>query len=271
MKIRVIPIINKPALIIENKIKILAIADIHLGIEWDLYKSGFSIPTLTTRHLDKVQALIHEHNPDRLVFVGDIKHNVPSISWQERNEVPLFLNTIADKIPLDIFPGNHDGGIELLYGNKNIALHSSKGGCIDGIGYFHGHTWPNPEILEAPYVITAHNHPTIRFRDKLGYTYSDYVWVRSKFDIKTISTSKNNFFSNLDTNIDMLAKSEVIIMPPFNDICGGISINEIDENNLIGPAFTSGLVDFYNAEIYLLDGTRLGKVKDIKKVSRFKK
>ncbi len=39
------PLLNEPALVVENTIKTLVIADIHLGIEWDLYSSGISIPS----------------------------------------------------------------------------------------------------------------------------------------------------------------------------------------------------------------------------------
>ena len=42
------------------------------------------------------------------------------------------------------------GGIELLFNRqKDIMVHSARGAVLDGVGYFHGHTWPAPELLVA--------------------------------------------------------------------------------------------------------------------------
>lgn len=120
--------------------------------------------------------------PDRIILLGDVKHNVPQVSWQEKDEIPRFLETLAEYAHVDIFPGNHDGGIELLFNRqKNIRVHSARGAVLDGVGYFHGHTWPAPELLAASNVVTAHNHPTVRFTDAFGYSIVEPAWVRTKF------------------------------------------------------------------------------------------
>jgi metallophosphoesterase superfamily enzyme len=51
-------------------------------------------------------------------------------------------------------------------------------------------------------------------------------------------------------------------MPAFNPLCGGIAVNR---DPLLGPF--GSLIDVDNAEIYLLDGSSLGKVKDLKESS----
>ena len=48
-------------------------------------------------------------------------------------------------------------------------------------------------------------------------------------------------------------------MPAFNPICGGIAVNN---DKIIGPV--AKMTDIDSAEIYLLDGSYLGKTKDIK-------
>ncbi|AEH61090.1 metallophosphoesterase [Methanosalsum zhilinae DSM 4017] len=271
MDIKIKPVINKPALIISNTIDVLAVADIHLGIEWDLYRSGFSIPSLLEKKLSQMQELIRETEPDRVVLVGDVKHNVPSISWQERREVPLFLHNIAQNLPVDIIPGNHDGGIELLYeGNKNITLHPSRGACIDSVGYFHGHTWPSPEVISCSHIITAHNHPSVRLTDSLGYSTSEPVWIRTRIDPTTLPKYEKVFIPELTPRPENI-NSEIIIMPAFNELCGGIAFNEIQTEELLGPAFSAGVVEFDTAEAYMLDGTRLGMIQDIRKFSNAKR
>ena len=191
----IIPIIEEPALTATNTETSLVIADVHLGIEWDLYRSGINLPSRMKDRLDRILSYIQSVSPDRVVLLGDIKHNVPQVSWQEKDEIPCFLETLAEHAHVDILPGNHDGGIEFLFsGQKDIKVHSAKGAVLDGIGYFHGHTWPAPELLAASHVITAHNHPTVRFTDSLGYSTVEPAWIRTKFRAEVLKER----FGNLD-------------------------------------------------------------------------
>jgi len=90
MAIEITPIINEPALIVSNSTRALVIADIHLGMEWDLYRSGFSIPSQMDQRLVRIRGYAEQSDPDRIILLGDVKHNVPQISWQERDELPYF-------------------------------------------------------------------------------------------------------------------------------------------------------------------------------------
>ena len=262
MTIEIEPIFGEPALVVVNKVKSLVIADIHLGIEWDLYASGFSIPSRMQKGLDHILGYIQSVQPDRLILLGDVKHNVPQISWQERDELPYFLGTLAEHAHVDILPGNHDAGIEfLLPDGKDVQLHSSRGDVIDGVGYFHGHTWPAPELLKAEYIITAHNHPTIRFTDPLGHTVVEPAWVRTRLKIEVLQAH----YSSVDLNEDW-KNPQVLIVPSFNELCGGVAFNESVEDDLLGPVFSSGGVELENAKLYLLDGTNLGLLKHLRKL-----
>jgi metallophosphoesterase superfamily enzyme len=53
----------------------------------------------------------------------------------------------------------------------------------------------------------------------------------------------------------------MIIVPAFNDLCGGLSLNEPQENE-DGPVLT--MADLDRARIYLLDGTDLGNLGSMK-------
>lgn len=258
------PILNEPALTVTNTETALVIADIHLGIEWDLYRSGINLPSRLDERLGRILRYIEISSPDRLVLLGDVKHNVPQISWQEKDEIPHFLETLAEHAHVDIFPGNHDGGIESLFsGQKDIRVHSVRGAVIDGVGYFHGHTWPAPELLAASHVITAHNHPTVRFTDSFGYSIVEPAWIRTRLNVETLKAR----FGNLDfENGKDWADPEVFIMPAFNELCGGVPFNESTQEDLLGPVFSSGGIELENAEVYLLDGTRLGRLKNIRKL-----
>lgn len=258
------PILDEPALTVTNTETSLVIADIHLGIEWDLCRSGINLPSRVKDRLDRVLGYLQTCSPDRIVLLGDVKHNVPQVSWQEKDEIPLFLETLAEHAHVDIFPGNHDGGVEFLFsGQKDIKVHSARGSVLDGVGYFHGHTWLAPELLAASHVITAHNHPTVRFTDNFGYSIVEPAWIRTRFNVETLKTR----FGNLDfENGRDWADPAVFIMPAFNELCGGVPFNESTQEDLLGPVFSSGGIGLENAEVYLLDGTRLGLLKNIRKL-----
>ncbi|MCQ1536090.1 metallophosphoesterase [Methanosarcina sp. KYL-1] len=258
------PILNEPALTVRNTETALVIADIHLGIEWDLYRSGINLPSRMKERLTKIEGYIEEVNPDRIVLLGDVKHNVPQVSWQEKDEIPRFLEALSEYARVDILPGNHDGGIELLFDRqKDIMVHPVRGVVLDGVGYFHGHTWPAPELLAASHVVTAHNHPTVRFTDKFGYSITEPAWIRSRFNPEAL----REHFKSLDFGSkEAWADPEVFIMPAFNELCGGVPFNESTCEDLLGPAFSSGSIELENAEMYLLDGTRLGSVRNLRKL-----
>lgn len=250
------PLLNEPALVVEGEFKALVLADLHLGIEWELYHSGISIPSQVEKRKRRIIDYIQKVKPQRIVLLGDIKHNVPVTSWQERQEVPLFLKELASFAPVDIVPGNHDGSIEELVPEK-VRVHGMRGFVLDGVGYFHGHTWPGAELLSSSHVVMSHNHPAIRFTDSLGHSVSEPAWIRTHFIEKAIREHYRDIeWSN----------PEVIIMPAFNELCGGVPFNESVHEELLGPLFANHAVELEKARAFLLDGTDLGTIGAIKKL-----
>lgn len=234
------PVHNEPALIFD---KTLIIADLHIGIEHVLRNAGFNIPSQSKKMMEKIIMLCRKQNINRVVIVGDIKHNIPNTSYQEFDEIPGFFEEILKFWNIDVVPGNHDGRIKKLL-PKNVKIHSSKGFIFNDIGFFHGHTWPDENIMKCEYVVMGHNHPVIVFKDKLGYRFSKPCWLRGKM-LKNRDRYKT-------TN------PEIIIMPPFNKLCG----NLVNQKKFLGPI--TKLLDIKNLSIYLLNGTFLGKIKDVR-------
>ncbi|MCQ6962189.1 metallophosphoesterase [Methanolobus chelungpuianus] len=264
MTIEFEPLIDEPALLVKSATTSLVVADIHLGIEWDLYRSGISIPSRMKYGLERIIGYIKSRSPDRVILLGDLKHNVPQISWQERDEIPYFLESLAEHARIDIFPGNHDGGIEHLVPRRpDITIHPVRGSVIEGVAYFHGHTWPDPSLLSAQYIVTAHNHPTIRFTDSLGYSVTEQSWIRTRLNMDVLG---EHFRDKGMQERKVKDSPELIIVPSFNELCGGVAFNESLHDDLLGPMFSSGAVDIDNAQVYLLDGTCLGALKNIRRL-----
>jgi hypothetical protein len=241
------PVLNEPVLIIKEK-KIIVIADLHIGIENELRERGLEAPSQTKSMTKRLIKLLEKYKPERIILLGDIKHNIPSSTFQERTDVKHFIETIEPYGTLHILPGNHDGGIKKLL-KQNIFLHPSNGYAYENIGFIHGHRWPKEEIMHCKHIIIAHTHPTIMLTDRLGYKTFEPCWIKGRF----IETKIKEKYPSSNKNQD------VIIMPAFNPLCGGIAANK---EPIIGPF--GKIIDIKNAEVYLLNGTALGRIKDIK-------
>lgn len=225
----------------------LVIADLHIGIEQELAREGVRIPSQVARMGDRILELIERFNPERLVILGDLKHNIPGVSWQEMREVPELVERLGRYCEVVVIKGNHDGSIErMLPGidvRKSLELDND-------VLLLHGNAWFTGKGMDYDYVVFAHNHPCIEFVDELGNRSREPAWIRTGF------TSKIREFYALSK------KPEVIIMPAFNDLISGTPFNR--HRKLLGPFFNKGTIEIDRAQAYLLDGTYLGEVRELR-------
>jgi hypothetical protein len=235
------------ALILRSKrLRILVVADLHIGIEHEIYKDGISIPSQASVMKKRIEKLISEYKAKKLVLLGDVKHNIPLPSRQELREVPEFIKYFSQKLPVTIVKGNHDGDIEEFV--KGVEI--KKDLKIENIGLAHGHAWISKELLSCEYLILAHEHPAIEFRDRLGYRSIEHCWLICK-------PKKKDFEEKYGEKCRI---KKVIVMPAFNLIVGGMVFNKTDFSPL-GPNFK--FLEWKNAEVFLIDGTYLGKLKNL--------
>jgi len=240
------PIINSSALKINNG-KIIVIADLHIGIEKELSEQGINTESKTSEMLDKILDIIKKNRTEEIILLGDIKHNIPTSTYLEKKDVTNFLKKLKKEVKIHIIPGNHDGNINRLIDDE-INLYSSEGYIINDIGFIHGHRWPKQEIMNCRQIIMGHTHPTVMLKDRLEHRTFEPCWIKTKFIKEKL---KERYPESEDPNL--------LIMPAFNPLCGGIAINKDGVQGPIGK-----IIDIENSEIYLLDSTNLGKVKDLK-------
>jgi len=255
--------------------KTLFMADIHVGIEHEFRKSGLNMPSQTPKLLSRIESLLEKTHARKLVLIGDIKHKVPGISWQETREVPAFLQRLAEKAELHVVPGNHDGGIAEFI-PKGVKLYPMQGGLLGEIYASHGHTWPEPSFLQAKYFLMSHSHPQVEFRDRLGYRWGERIWIRAKLD-KTKIRGKYPEAKKLKEGGQATfgPLPELIVMPAFNPLSGGIPVNRKKQPQEIERKKEGGKAAFRperhispilksakmrTAKIYMLDGTYLGEL-----------
>jgi putative SbcD/Mre11-related phosphoesterase len=239
------PIPNEPALLLKEK-KLLVVADLHIGIESELQDNGLHVPSQTPLMEQRLITLLTTYDIQDIIILGDIKHMIPSISIQERTDVKRFLNIIQSYGTLHVLPGNHDGNIDRLLGPA-VRLHPSDGFVFEGIGFTHGHRWAAPEVMQCEQVVIGHSHPMVMLVDRLGYRTFEHCWIRCSL----LSEKLKQKYPTSHT-------TQILIMPAFNPLCGGIAVNQ---ERLLGPF--GSLIDVDHAEMYLLDGCSLGQVKDL--------
>ena len=243
------PVYDAPLLLVEGRERVLVAADLHLGLEHELQLCGISIPSQTEKILIRLLGYIDRIKPDRLVLLGDVKHNVPRTSWQEKREIPRFLSRLAARVAVDVVPGNHDSDLADM-APMGVQVRPSSGFVQDNVGYFHGHTWPDEKILSAGLLVAGHLHPAVSLPDPLARPVTRPIWVRSR-----LLPEQTRLHYGLE------AENELIIIPAFNFLCGGLPIN-LPVEDMRGPLFS--LVDWEGARLFLLDGTELGSLAGIK-------
>jgi len=237
---------NGPAVVIENDERVLVIADLHFGIEADLAAHGLHFRSRSEARLARALATIEEAGPDRLVLLGDIKHSIPSLTWQEYHEMPRILGALRAKVPLVVFPGNHDIGIERFLQKGEIR--PKEGALVDGVGYLHGHTYPAPD-LGGHLLVIGHHHPLLTLRDEVGCAHQGPAYLRAELDT-----------ARLGLNCGPGAPvTRALFVPAFNEIAG------YDLTRIVHDPFSpvSRCMKREGAEIILADGTYIGPLRGI--------
>jgi hypothetical protein len=239
---------NEPAVLYEG---MLIVADLHLGIERSIFGSDVEM-NVFGRTKDRLLQLIDETNCNELVLLGDVKHDIPNMEFPERERLGRFLSEINDKAKVSIIMGNHDGGLREIA--DGIEVNGSAGVRRGGISLSHGHAWPSKIMMEADWLLLAHNHPCVELTDKLGYRSIQKVWVVGRLDAGKVEKKYPGF------NRDI----KVVVMPAFSELVGGMIFNAVKTRNLLGPLFRNEMFKLGSAETFLLNGVGLGKIRDIR-------
>ena len=255
------------------------VADIHIGWEKLLSQRGIHVPSQTPKIKNALLKLIKESKPTKVTFLGDIKDAITKVAMEEWKEIPEFFEDIQKLVPdLNVVLGNHDGNLEPLLPEK-VKIVPPSGTSFGDVGLFHGHTWPAPELLECRSLITGHLHPIVAIRDPMGLRMTKQVLLKVACNGKQLAKTLRKYLGTKNSNPTGFIEdpkeakvnvTQLFIMPSFNQFLGGRPVNEERKrknNTYIGPILRSGCVNMDEAEVYLLDGTFLGNVKQLKPLS----
>jgi len=223
----------------------LVVADYHAGIEWALRGEGLEVRSRADQRREHVLRLVGETRADRVVFLGDLGHAIGTPEGSEHDELEALFDGLD--VPVTLVVGNHDAG---LVDEFDLDATQSTGARFGDVGFAHGHTWPSPGVLEAETVCVGHEHPSVRLKDEVGGTRVERAWLRGPL-------AAAPFEEHHGEPID--ATGDLAVFPAFNDLSGGTWVN-VAGQGFLAPFLPEACPD---ADAYLLDGTRLGRYRDV--------
>ena len=231
----------------------LLISDLHLGLEKEMARKGFRVPSYTAKMVERIKKIADEYKVERIVILGDVKHSVGKVEDIDWGILPWFFETMLDLFPVvEVVPGNHDGSIKTFVPQR-VRLHPSAGAVLgegrSRVGVAHGHAWPSEAAIATGRLVIGHSHFTYEMRDKFGVRSRESVWISAPYRIENLLSSAG--YSSGKSGV-----GELIVMPPFNRMVGGHPVNRPGSFKF-GPVMSSGCVTLDGADIFLLDGTRV--------------
>ncbi|MCW4017577.1 MAG: metallophosphoesterase [Candidatus Bathyarchaeota archaeon] len=273
---------NPAALIRGGDKKTLVIADPHLGWELALQEKGIHVPSQMPRLLDKLVTLLDKHKPDVLLILGDVKYTVTASEPGEWHDLPVFFNEVKQHVAdIGIVRGNHDANLEPML-PEGVMMHPATGVVEDDVGLFHGHKWPSPVLLRCKTLFMGHLHPVVVFRDPAGVKLTRQIWMKANCNTELLARIllqkhgvkvEGTAAETVKTHYGFKPRTtQLFVMPSFNDFLGGRPVNEthprreLGAEALIGPVLRSDAVAVGDSELYLLDGTYLGKMGQLRRL-----
>ena len=220
----------------------LILSDLHYGVEAEMLRGGVWVPNRSTGRTEKVLKLIKQTKSKRLILLGDVKHQVPHNSKQQRTDLEQFFMAVNRVAKVEIVPGNHDGGLEDII-PSDVKFHKSDGFVIGEIGMVHGHAWPSQEVMNSKILVMGHEHPALSFRDRLDKLHSEPCWLRAPM---------------LEHERYDKVPEQLIVMPAFGELAGRTMI--IEPLKGLGPVLRNGLADLAKARVETLEGLDFGEL-----------
>ena len=256
MEAKAVPVAGERALLVSSRSgRTLVVADLHIGIEHELKKEGILIPSATPIMLQRLKSLIKQTTSSSLVILGDLKQSFAWTPYAEEQTVLDLIEPLSKLVTIEIVPGNHDGNLDRIL--PKAKIYHSSGFIKDKIAYFHGHAWPNEALLEAKTLVLAHVHPNIAIRGRMGSRNKEPCWIRAPILEKALLEHYPK--AKLPEN------QSAIVMPAFNPLLGGMPVNKSLRTVPKGYRLAfNKCIDFRNGEVFLIDGTNLGKLKGIR-------
>ncbi len=212
------------------------IGDLHLGYESALEKEGMFIPRINTESIrDALNGILDRYEPERVVLLGDIKHEFQRSSYKSREDVRNIIKLVDEAAEAIVIKGNHDNFLQNIVASMGINTLD----YIDIMGFRleHGHV----DSGVRP-VIIGHEHPSVRIPGELSGSMKLQCFVVAK-------------------------EQGVIVIPPFSPFASGNDLNP-GPGAVMAPALKS--CDLTKVDVYGVSDMglmELGKLSDVNQLT----
>ncbi len=211
----------------------LLIADLHIGYEQALSEQGIYIPSVQYGSMKRLlEAMLDETGAEKVVIVGDLKHEFGSALRQEWSETLDLLRFLKERgVEVEVVRGNHDNFLIPILKREGVPLHDPVL-VMEDVALVHGHKPLPIEVYsgDLSYVIMGHEHPAIVLRDELG--------VKMKFKCFLLGS-----YEGLN----------LLVLPAFSPLMPGTEVNVYDKSRFLSPILQDANIDAFRVFVTDLD------------------
>lgn len=223
--------------VIDKSEGLVAIADLHIGMESALEKEGILIPRMQTATMrDSIARIVDKYAPEQILVVGDLKHEFSRNLEQEWNDVRSMLSFMREHSNVVLIRGNHDNYLKTIASRMGIDVVDSF--STKKITFAHGHF----NIDKRPLII-GHEHPSVKLLDRVGATIKLPCFV-------------------------FLRNEKVLVLPAFSPLAVGVDIARASPSECLSPILQK--TDLTEAEVFACSEVgllKLGRIEAIRSLS----
>jgi len=209
----------------------VVIGDLHLGYEKALEDEGLYLPRMNTDSIrNSLNRIICRYEPERIVLLGDIKHDFARAPYECRYDVTSIVKMLTDAAEVIIVKGNHDNFLQNILSDTGPDVKDFAD--IGGLRLEHGHI----DSGVRPVAI-GHEHPSVKISDAMSGSVKLQCFMHSEND-------------------------GVIVIPPFSPFSSG---SDLASEQFMSDACKKADMDnayvYGVSEIGMIRLGRLGKLR----------
>jgi uncharacterized protein len=192
-----------------KSINSIVASDFHLGYEGAMTKSGVFVPKVNLNSIiETLGKAISSTGADRLIIVGDLKHDFSDIEADEFNELHDLMTFLKQKkVAPVLVKGNHDNFVERYREPFNLLVYG-KEADINNYLFFHGDELPKIPSKNPRMLIMGQEHPAISITNTVGKREKLRCFLYGKYERLPLLVLPAMGYFSTGTDVNTRSKHE---------------------------------------------------------------
>ncbi len=183
-----------------KKERICAVSDLHIGLEDELRRQGLAFPLQEkSLLLERLKTVLRKFNPEIFILAGDVFHSFDRVDQNAREKLASVMKLLESQTHVILLRGSHD---TMLSAPPREILDRYDSA---GFTFAHGHA----PLEEHKHLVMGHEHPVIQIE---------------------MARMPCFLFGK-----GVVKGRDVIMLPAFNPLCQGVTINHVDGRDFMSP------------------------------------